>query len=83
MDEADQYSDQVGLMQRGRIRALGTQTELREGLGARRRAEGAADSDPVPTLEDVFRDIAGSRLDESSGDFRDVRSARRTARCVG
>lgn len=36
-------------------------------------------SDAVPTLEDVFRDVAGSGLDEQSGDFRDVRSTRRTA----
>jgi ABC-2 type transport system ATP-binding protein len=83
MDEADQYCDRVGLMHHGRIRALGTPAELREGLGARRRAAGAAGTDPLPTLEDVFRDIAGSGLDETSGDFRDVRSTRRTARRVG
>ncbi|WP_369269024.1 ABC transporter ATP-binding protein [Streptomyces sp. R11] len=83
MDEADQYCDRVGLMHHGRIRALGTPDELRQGLGARRRTEGAAGTDPLPTLEDVFRDIAGSGLDESSGDFRDVRSTRRTARRVG
>lgn len=40
-------------------------------------------SDAVPTLEDVFRDVAGSGLDEQSGDFRDVRSTRRTAHRVG
>ncbi|MFD5393827.1 ATP-binding cassette domain-containing protein [Streptomyces sp. NPDC127097] len=37
----------------------------------------------APTLEDVFRDVAGSGLDEQSGDFRDVRSTRRTANRVG
>ncbi|MCW7985362.1 ABC transporter ATP-binding protein [Streptomyces platensis subsp. clarensis] len=40
-------------------------------------------SDTEPTLEDVFRDVAGSGLDEQSGDFRDVRSTRRTANRVG
>ncbi|MER5433327.1 ATP-binding cassette domain-containing protein [Streptomyces sp. NPDC002588] len=80
MDEVDQYCDRVGLMHRGRVRALGTPTELRQGLGARR---GAAATDPLPTLEDVFRDVAGSGLDDSSGDFRDVRSTRRTAQRVG
>jgi ABC-2 type transport system ATP-binding protein len=80
MDEADQYCDRVGLMHHGRIRALGTPAELRQGLGERR---GAHATDPLPTLEDVFRDIAGSGLDETSGDFRDVRSTRRTARRVG
>ncbi|MEU3842538.1 ATP-binding cassette domain-containing protein [Streptomyces sp. NPDC028635] len=77
MDEADQYCDRVGLMHRGRIRALGTPAELRAGLAARRGTATPA------TLEDVFRDVAGSGLDDTSGDFRDVRSTRRTARRVG
>ncbi|MGI5451832.1 ABC transporter ATP-binding protein [Streptomyces sp. CA-249302] len=83
MDEADQYCDRVGLMHRGRIRALGTPAELREGLGERRRAAGGAVGQSLPTLEDVFREVAGSGLDDKSGDFRDVRSARRTANRVG
>ncbi|MDQ0578998.1 ABC transporter ATP-binding protein [Streptomyces rishiriensis] len=83
MDEADQYCDRVGLMHHGRIRALGTPAELRQGLGERRRAEGAPATAPLPTLEDVFREVAGSGLDEQAGDFRDVRSTRRTARRVG
>ncbi|MBG0857579.1 ATP-binding cassette domain-containing protein [Streptomyces spinoverrucosus] len=77
MDEADQYCDRVGLMHRGRVRALGTPAGLREGLRERLRA------DALPTLEDVFRAVAGSGLDEKSGGFRDVRSTRRTARRVG
>jgi ABC-2 type transport system ATP-binding protein len=83
MDEADQYCDRVGLMHRGRIQALGTPVELRRGLGARRSGAGPTDTDPLPTLEDVFRDVAGSGLDERSGGFRDVRSTRRTAGRVG
>jgi len=82
MDEADQYCDRVALMHRGRIRALGTPAELRRGLAERRRARGeTADGDP--TLEDVFRDVADSGLDDTSGDFRDVRSTRRTAQRLG
>lgn len=78
MDEADQYCDRVGLMHRGRVRALGTPGELRAGLAERHGAG------TLPTLEDVFRDVAGSGLDDSSGGgFRDVRSTRRTARRVG
>jgi ABC-2 type transport system ATP-binding protein len=80
MDEADQYCDRVALMHRGRIRALGTPHELRTGLGERL---GTKADDPLPTLEDVFRDVAGSGLDDQSGDFRDVRSTRRTASRVG
>ncbi|MEU3185528.1 ATP-binding cassette domain-containing protein [Streptomyces sp. NPDC006923] len=81
MDEADQYCDRVALMHHGRIRALGTPEELRADLRERRRASGAKDA--APTLEDVFRDVAGSGLDEEGGDFRDVRSTRRTASRVG
>ncbi|GAA1084483.1 MULTISPECIES: ABC transporter ATP-binding protein [Streptomyces violaceusniger group] len=81
MDEADQYCDRVALMHRGRIHALGTPQELRSELAERRRGEGEADHEP--TLEDVFRDVAGSGLDEQGGDFRDVRSTRRTASRVG
>ncbi|RPE37523.1 ABC-2 type transport system ATP-binding protein [Streptomyces sp. Ag109_O5-1] len=77
MDEADQHCHRVGLMHRGRIRALGTPTELRRGLAERQG------TDTLPTLEDVFRDVAGSGLDEQSGGFRDVRSTRRTANRVG
>jgi ABC-2 type transport system ATP-binding protein len=80
MDEADQYCDRVALMHRGRVRALGTPGELRVGLGERR---GGARNGELPTLEDVFRDIAGSGLDDQSGDFSDVRSTRRTASRVG
>ncbi|MDX3854713.1 ABC transporter ATP-binding protein [Streptomyces sp. AK02-01A] len=81
MDEADQYCDRVALMHHGQIRALGTPEELRADLRERRRASGAKDA--APTLEDVFRDVAGSGLDEEGGDFRDVRSTRRTASRVG
>ncbi|MBC9730729.1 ABC transporter ATP-binding protein [Streptomyces sp. TRM68367] len=77
MDEADQYCGRVGLMHRGRVRALGTPDELRRTLAERRG------TDTLPTLEDVFRDVAGSGLDADSGDFRDVRSTRRTAHRVG
>ncbi|MEV7325157.1 ATP-binding cassette domain-containing protein [Streptomyces sp. NPDC093970] len=77
MDEADQHCDRVGLMHRGRIRALGTPDELRRGLAERQGG------DTLPTLEDVFRDVAGSGLDDQSGGFRDVRSTRRTAKRVG
>ncbi|MEU9336884.1 ATP-binding cassette domain-containing protein [Streptomyces sp. NPDC048290] len=81
MDEADQYCDRVGLMHHGKVRALGTPTELRRGLAERR--SGATATGPLPTLEDVFRDVAGGGLDDEPGGFRDVRSTRRTAGRVG
>jgi ABC-2 type transport system ATP-binding protein len=70
MEEAEQYCDRIGLMHRGRVRALGTPAELIAGL------DGAAD-----TLDDVFRRYSSDDLD--SGGFRDVRATRRTARRVG
>ncbi|WP_405687113.1 ATP-binding cassette domain-containing protein [Streptomyces sp. NBC_01387] len=81
MDEADQYCDRLALMHLGRVRAVGTPDELRSALRERNRAEGG--SDRPPTLEDVFRDVAGSGLDEQGGEFRDVRTTRRTATRVG
>ncbi|MFD8964260.1 ABC transporter ATP-binding protein [Streptomyces sp. NPDC059568] len=100
MDEAEQYCDRVGLMNRGRIHALGTPDELRTELRERRRAsaetaegesaeagtakgESADKDDAMPTLEAVFREVAGRGLDEEGGDFRDVRNTRRTASRVG
>ncbi|MEW9550605.1 ABC transporter ATP-binding protein [Nonomuraea sp. NPDC050783] len=77
MDEADQYCDRVALMHRGRVRAVGTPRRLTEDLRAR-RGDGSS-----PTLEDVFRDVAGSGLDEQGGEFRDVRRTRNTASRVG
>jgi len=69
MEEADALCDRVGLMQRGRLRALGSPAALKAALG------------PGATLEDVFRHHAGE-LDDKE-DFRDVRATRRTARRLG
>ncbi|MEV0388859.1 ATP-binding cassette domain-containing protein [Nonomuraea sp. NPDC050643] len=62
MDEADQYCDRVALMHQGQVRALGTPRRLTDDLRARRGGDGAA-----PTLEDVFRDVAGSDLGNGPG----------------
>ncbi|GGZ65417.1 ABC transporter ATP-binding protein [Streptomyces subrutilus] len=85
MEEAEQYCDRVGLMHRGRIHALGTPAALRAELRARRRtaADASARADVLPTLEDVFREVAGRGLDEEGGDFHDVRNARHTAARLG
>jgi ABC-2 type transport system ATP-binding protein len=70
MEEADALCDRVGLMQRGRLRALGAPAALKATLG------------PGATLEDVFRHYAAGEL-TGGEDFRDVRATRRTARRLG
>jgi ABC-2 type transport system ATP-binding protein len=72
MEEADALCDRVALMHHGRLRAVGSPTELRRTVS------------PEATLEDVFRHYADSDLgeDTSQSGFRAVRSTRRTARRV-
>jgi ABC-2 type transport system ATP-binding protein len=72
MDEADQYCDQIALMHRGRIRAMGTPAELK------------ASVDPDATLDDVFRAVTGDEFRGNLGErMRDVRATRRTAHRLG
>ncbi|MBV6696737.1 ATP-binding cassette domain-containing protein [Kitasatospora aureofaciens] len=80
MDEADRHCDRIALMDRGRIRALGTPAELK----AQVREQDPHQTDP--SLDDVFRHFAGrdlARGEASEGDFSDVRRTRRTANRVG
>ncbi|EID12591.1 daunorubicin resistance ABC transporter ATPase subunit [Mycobacterium xenopi RIVM700367] len=73
MEEADSLCDRVALMHRGKLRALGTPTELKSSVSS------------DATLEDVFRHYAGSSLDDdtSSQGLRAIRSIRRVAGRVG
>jgi len=71
MEEAEQLCDRVALMNRGRISAIGSPSELKRALG------------PDATLEDVFRHFAGEHFEAEGGSFKDVRAVRRTARRVG
>ena len=72
MQEADEHCDRIALMHRGRIRALGTPSELKAAIG------------PDATLDDVFRRHTGDTLTASEkGGMRDVRAARRTAGRLG
>ncbi|GAA2744443.1 ATP-binding cassette domain-containing protein [Terrabacter aerolatus] len=72
MEEADELCDRVALMHRGRLRALGSPTELKAAAGT-----GAS-------LEDVFRHHTGEALDDGEkGGLSSVRATRRTARRLG
>ncbi|OCB46232.1 ABC transporter ATP-binding protein [Mycobacterium vulneris] len=77
MAEADALCDRVALMHHGRLRALGTPSELKAAVSKDGGIEDA-------TLEDVFRHYAGSDLtdDADGAGIREVRSTRRTARRV-
>ncbi|WP_374223224.1 ABC transporter ATP-binding protein [Streptomyces sp. FH025] len=78
MDEADRHCDRIALMDRGRIRALGTPAELKA------RVRGDDPGPGGPSLDDVFRHFAGRELaDATEGDFGDVRRTRRTAGRLG
>jgi ABC-2 type transport system ATP-binding protein len=66
MEEAERQCDRIAIMDSGTIAALGSPGELRQRFG-------------VPTLEDVFTEVTGGRLEEG-GSFRDVRASRRRSR---
>ncbi|MEU5189592.1 ATP-binding cassette domain-containing protein [Streptomyces klenkii] len=85
MEEADQRCDRLALLHRGKVRALGTPGELKSGLMAHRRETGDGET-ALPSLEDVFRHVAGGELagsEDERGEFGDVRRTRRTASRVG
>ena len=67
MEEADELCDQVAILHRGQVAAVGSPAALKARVGA------------AATLEDVFVHFTGSSL-ESGGTYRDVARTRRTAR---
>ncbi len=58
MAEAELLCDRIAILNRGKMVALGTATELK------RRAR-KNEHDPLPSLEDVFLQLAGEKLDEA------------------
>jgi ABC-2 type transport system ATP-binding protein len=71
MEEADEVSDRVVVLNRGKIAALGSTQELKVKTGK-----------PNATLEDAFIFFTGNTLQET-GNFREIRRARKTARRLG
>jgi ABC-2 type transport system ATP-binding protein len=58
MAEAELLCDRIAILNRGKLAALGTALELK--LNARKN-----DNDPLPSLEDVFLQLAGQKLEEA------------------
>ena len=71
MEEADEVSDRVAILNRGKIAALGKVEELKAKTGK---------SDA--TLEDAFIFFTGNKLQET-GNFREIRRARKTHQRLG
>ena len=71
MEEADEVSDRVAVMNRGKIAATGTAEELKAKTGK-----------PDATLEDAFIFFTGNLLQET-GNFREIRKARQTQQRLG
>lgn len=70
MEEIEELCDRLGVLNRGRLVALGTPAELKAQVG------------PHATLDDVFAALAGVDEAETAG-YRDTRLARRAARSHG
>jgi ABC-2 type transport system ATP-binding protein len=69
MDEINEFCDRIALIDRGRIAAVGTPSELKARVG------------PDATLDDVFlRLVADTSETETEGNYGEVRRARRAAR---
>ena len=69
MDEINEFCDRIALIDRGRIVAVGTPSELKARVG------------PDATLDDVFIQlVAATSETESEGSYGEVRRARRATR---
>jgi|SRR5579862_1615002 len=66
MDEIEEFCDRIALIDRGRIAAVGTATELKAQIG------------PEATLDDVFIRLVGP-ASKAEGSYGEVRRARRAA----
>ena len=65
MEEADRLCDRVGLIDRGRLVAVGTPAELKAGVDVEGRPQ-PSPPPPGPTLEDVYLHFTGRRFDEET-----------------
>ena len=71
MEEADAMSDNVAIMNRGKISVIGTPNEIKARTGR-----------PDATLEDAFIELTGGNMEER-GNFRDTRRSRQVEQRLG
>jgi len=71
MEEADEMSDRVAIINKGKIEIIGTTEELKQKTDK-----------PAANLEDAFIFFSGNSLQEN-GNFRDIARGRRTAKRLG
>ena len=72
MEEVESLCDRLGIMNEGRMVALGTPEELKAKIG-----------NPEATLDDVFISFAGKHIREGEAGFREISRTRRAARRLG
>lgn len=71
MDEADESSDQVAIINAGKITVIGSPNELKSKINK-----------PNATLDDAFIFFTGSQL-QQAGNFREIRRTRQTEKRLG
>jgi ABC-2 type transport system ATP-binding protein len=72
MEEAEEVSDRVAIMNMGKLAVIGTVAELKEKTGKINA-----------TLDDAFIFFAGNGTLQEKGNFRDIKRARATERKLG
>ena len=72
MEEAQELCDRIAIMDKGKIKVLGTLSELRKKAGL-----------PKASMDQLFVKFVGKYQTEEQGDLSDVKRARRTARRLG
>ena len=71
MEEADEVSDRIAIINEGKIAVIGTPEEIKSKVDK-----------PNANLEDAFIFFTGNNLQEK-GDFREIRRMRRTEQRLG
>jgi ABC-2 type transport system ATP-binding protein len=71
MEEADEVSDRIAIINAGKIAIIGTPTDIKSKTGK-----------PEANLEDAFIFFTGNKI-QDTGNFRETRQARKIAQRLG